>query len=1540
MAVTNKDILPIIDLLFEQQYWFYKHQYESFHQFVDDLIYRELKDGIHIFHEDITKDKIYRHKFIFNNISLKPPINDIDDELMLPEDARKKNLTYASKLVVSVQQVLEIVDTTNDTIQIKAVGDEQHEIPIARIPIMVKSKFCTTVIKKDEPNTECRYDPGGYFIVNGSEKVIMSLERICDNKLFVFTKKDPVFKNGIQYLSQVNSKSNDINSNIQMTVVKMRKDNSLIVSMAQLIDIPIFIIFRALGIVTDNDIIKYCVYDMNDIEMVNLLSTSIKYSIFDPTKPVSESNRPIKTQDDAITYLVSKLKQTKKYNETDRDIRNMQRKMHLLKVLRKDFIPHMGDNLIDKACYLGLMVNRVLSAYLGRIEPDDRDSYVNKRVDTPGILLHQLFKQFLKKMMSEISKFFKRKNSDVLNPINVVNQIKPNTIEQGIKAGLLTGSWGSGSSKKGKKGVAQVLQRLTFMQTLSYLRRIATPSVDASTSKVANIRHVHNIQFGFLDPVESPDGHNVGIVKHLSLSAGITLALNSQVHIIKKLLINQLISLQDVSVESFKHLIKVFINGQWIGLTDKPIDIVNLLKNKRMNGIIDKTVSIILDIKMKDIRIYTDGGRLYRPLLRVNSKTNELILTKDIINNVSVYDKTNKNKINSWNQLISKHNDTIDYVDVEETEYLMIAMYTHQLDQERKKLNTPVEPSTNKLNRYDDTVFKRYTHCELHPQMLLGITAAQVPFADHNPSPRNVFNFSQARQAMGIYASNYKHRMDISYILRNPQKPLVTTRAAKWVGVDELPAGENAIVAIACYTGYNQEDSIIANQSSFDRGLYRSISLKKYEEEIKKNQSTSQDDKFIKPDRNEVSGMKDANYDKLNDKGFVPEETEIIDGDIIIGKVSPVQAGTGTKAFKDSSHIYKSNVAGVIDKVYTGIYNQEGYEIYKMRIRSERKPIIGDKFCCYTPDHEVLTTEGWIPIDQLTLNHHVATLNPTTKALEYQKPSQLQDYYIDDKLYSIESNQVSLLVTKNHNMYVAPKGGDNYKLEKAEDILNARRKYKKNCDNYIPPNPMTHFTLPAFGLQPARQLDINAWCVFFGIWIAEGCTLRDWGVSFATHKERVKEALEECCNTLGFKIFKHKDQVYDTERNAWCMNDKQLVAYIKPLSVGAINKSLPDWVWNLNPQQCQLLIHGMVLGDGHNVKGSSTFRYDTSSYQLANDFQRLCLHAGWASNLAIKYKAGHKSHNSVTGKDIVSTVDSYRLSVIKKQVQPLVNKNKNKDKLLDELIDYKGKVFCCTVNNGIIYVRRKGLGVFCGNSRSGQKGTLGITLRRSDMPFTAQGIQPDLIVNPNAIPSRMTIGQLLECVLAKESALNGHFSDATPFDHKDVGEAEDELEKLGFNKMGYETLYCGMTGKKIKAAIFIGPTYYLRLKHLVQDKIHSRAKGPSQKLTRQPPEGRSKDGGLRFGEMERDVAIAHGVATFLKERFVETSDKYSVHVCDTCGLFASKLINKNVYGCWSCKNYTKVSKVVIPYAFKLLIQELQAINILPRIRTKRNMFSH
>jgi len=1471
-ALEPEEIFKLIDLYFNEKYILYNFQLNSYNQFISDIIRFDITSSEHIIDDEQSGGRIYRYKIIFENVAIKPPVDDNsnNEEMIFPEDCRTRFLTYASKIIADVSQVQEIIDCeTNMQIETKIIAKE-NRVPIAKIPLMVRSEYCALNLKKDRATTECRFDPGCYFIIKGSEKVVIGLERICENKMLCFPKKDPNFANGLMYTCQVNSRNMNYESidgsisNIQIVSVRMKKDNSIILNMTQFAEIPIFIIFRALGIETDSDIINHIMTDHSDLDMLNILKISLNKSVSDNQKDEQGNFYEIKKQDDALKYLASKLK-NKRYSTTNIETNHFQRLKHLDLILTRDFLPHMGitsDKLNHKARYLGKMINKLLNTFLGRIEIDDRDSFINKRIDLPGSLMAQLFRQYFKKMLNDCGKYFKKKNnSNHLTPIDVIKFIKFTTIEQGLTSALLTGTWGTTK----RKGVAQMLQRLTYKQFISYFRRIMPPPVDASNSKVVSMRHVNNVQYGFVDPIETPDGHKVGLHKHLSLMCSVTInTYLPHINHIKNILMtivdkNKTKYVQDI-IQNFaliNNKININLNGEWLGITEKPFDLVKELKNKRQNGEINIQISINFNIKSYSIDIFTDSGRLIRPLLRVEN--NDLKLTQKMIDSIDTM-YMDKTKITRWVEFITKYPDVIEYIDVEESENLMIAMYHQDVIDAKYKMTHGENPSEggrgNPINRYDKTYVK-YTHCEFHPMMFMGVISSNIPFSEHNQAPRNYFNFAQTRQGMGIYASNHRHRVDLSYLLYHPMRPLVITRAAKYTHELDIPAGENMIVAIACYTGYNQEDSIIMNRTSMQRGMTVSTTLKKASDTITKNTGTGQDDIFMKPDRNKVMGMMDSNYyNKLNDKGYVPEETVITNGDVIIGKVSPIQAGSNTtKLYKDESEIYKSTVAGTVDKVYTGIYNADGYEMYNMRIRSERHPMIGDKLCCYDDSHEVLTTDGWINIKDITTKHKIACLK-NQDTLIYTQPIEIMSYDYEGKMYLLESNQVSLCVTPNHDMWVRGRNSV-YKKEQAQTIFGKRKYYKKNVNNVEININNTYFTYDEnnniiYFKIGDEKYPIKEWLRFFGIWLAEGHISKNANqVIFAANKQRVKDELTNILNILNMPINTQTDDSNKDVKNIWYTTNKIVSDYIRQFSVDAINKYLPEWVWDLSSNLCRELIYGMMLGDGHTMSNGNK-RYDTSSTRLANDFQRLCLHAGWACNIILKYKAGHTAtitKSDIKCEEITSTVDIYRMTIIKTQTEPLVNKNIHLNKQLDKYIDFNGKVYCCTMpEDGVLYVRRNNVGVFCGNSRHGQKGTVGILLNATDMPFTESGIQPDIIINPCCIPSRMTIGQLFECVFSKVAAIRGEMIDATPFNNFDFTKITEELKEYGFDENGYEHLYCGMTGKKILSKIFIGPTFYLRLKHMVQDKIHSRASGPRQRLTRQPPDGRAKDGGLRFGK--------------------------------------------------------------------------------------------
>lgn len=1818
--LTETGILNLMDERFKKKYVLYEHLHSSYNSLVEKVVnFMETNDNI--FDENRVGDMIYRNRYKIENTIIRPPTSDKNDKLKFPQDARDNNDTYGIQFISRVIQIMEVYDLNLKTIvRTEEIGRVERHQTGENFPVMNRSKYCSLEQGKEYRDKDCEMDPGGYFIVNGAEKIVLSFEKMIENKPLVFTKKTP---DSLIYKVKINSRSSNPNIMMQGIEITLEKNGDMIIKAPIFNEVSVFVLMRALGLETDKEIVSYIMYGNEDIEMLNVLKTAIELS--------KQSNiKQILNKEDAYTILTNKIRVIKKYSDKDRKLQYEEKKEHLNALLRNAFMPHIdsdkyADPLKAKGYFLGYMINKLIRCYLGKILPDDRDSFTNKRIDLPGDLIFDLYKQYYKKLINDCSKFFKKRNQNHEKPINIIGQFKPSNIEQAIKSAMMTGNWGK------KKGVAQMYPRLTFLQSLSFLRRVDAPSSDSTTMKLTGPRHYHPSQVGFLCPIESPEHANIGLVKHMSLSASITTGTVEQGMIVYNILKENknFIHLDNISILSISKQTKIFINGEWLGQCDNALELYTELKSLKQNGIILRTTGITYDIPNKEIKIYTDSGRLYRPLLKVEN--NELILKDSMIQTV-INDK-NYNGMNKWDALLEKYPQAIEYIDMEESYFSLIAQNIENVYDMKERSKLVFKDNDKPItNRYDSSLIMNYTHCEIHPTMIIGIIAGNIPFSNHNQGPRNIFQYAQGRQAMGFHNTHYRDRLDISYILYNTQKPLISTKISKYTHTDVLPCGENAVVMIGCYSGYNQDDSIIFNQSSIERGLFRSSSYKKWGSKIEKNQSTSQDDKFMKPDPSKLTGTRHVNYDKLNDKGYVPEETEVNNGDVIIGKVSPIQPVAGSnKCYKDSSEIYKSLESAIIDRVFDGLQDNEGYDIIKIRTRSERVPKVGDKFCCYTEDTEVLTSNGWVLIKDLTMNHKVASLMED-ESLEYHNPIALQNFDHDDELYKINSNHVDLIVTKNHHMYIGNKEGKNFKRKMASEIYNKLISYKKNVDIFEPENPIGNvFTIKGieksineedvknneesmksdkekptilyldilidysenhssedetinnklkfintkllnykktnkieksdtktinkyvkeifnlecdvnkmkfrpivkresniiteleypeyydrkisntydksmdeykienkkYDFSEDINIDMNSWLIFFGIWMAEGCAV-DSGkyVSIATHKPRVKYALNVALKNIDINCCKYKEHDKDTQNNCWRIFDKRIYNFFKDLSVGAVNKQLPEWVWNLTRDQCKVLIFGMWLGDGcedvsvNKESGTSTSlkKYVTSSSKLADDFQRLCLHAGFCTNKRIKCEEGNVGLGK--NKIIVASTTSYILSIITSQMTPSVNKNvksiedqamfndledtrpkivdkykidnltkeelskieenkkiknysdkyiswsdyykglelkkyrtrqivesnnkiyeescklfddensssdnkisknyildinkvnskkskvdinnsKNEklskndlekqkyeikrasvNKLIQEETNYinsltvsnTGKVYCCTVpGKGVIYVRRNGLAVWCGQSRHGQKGTIGLTLHRSDMPFTKEGITPDLIVNPQAIPSRMTIGQLVECLLGKVASLKGTEADGTPFTRLDLEKLKDELEKLGYDRNCNEYMYNGMTGEQLKVPIFIGPTFYQRLKHLTADKMHSRARGPTTMLTHQPPEGRSKEGGLRNGEMERDVLISYGMSKFLKERLLDASDIHSCYVCGKCGLFAKRVIqktsssnpkNNDTYECIGCKNKTDNKKVIIPYAFKLLIQELLSMNIAPRIKYK------
>jgi DNA-directed RNA polymerase II subunit RPB2 len=1156
-----------------------RHQIESYNNFINFQVQRtiDMFNPVEIRSEN---DYVAEHQkymlevFIhFENFKLYPPQiheNNGATKLMLPQEAKLRNFTYASTMTLDLR-IDYVIRNTESMDTPRTVQKFLPKINIGKMPIMLKSSICVLTQNSHihpDYTGECNMDCGGYFIIKGSEKTVLGQERAAENRIYCFDGKNTTKWNWFAEIKSIPDDKCISPKQIEMMIASKNNGfgNGLFISIPRVKQpIELFVLFRALGVLTDKEICEYILLDISDERYTELL-TFLQASVIDANKYM--------TQEDAMRHITAHV--TYMPLNMDKEMGAKKKRDFAKEVLDNDLFPHCRT-LSQKLYLIGYMANKLIQTSLGWLPPDDRDSYVNKRIDLTGTLLNNLFRNYFNKLVKEMQKQIVREINNgswrskedyenIVNMTNIYKIMKSTTIENGINRALATGDFSIKQSNSSKVGVAQVLNRLTYVSSLSHLRRINTP-LEKSGELIAP-RKLHNTTWGFLCPAETPEGQSIGIVKNISYLTHITIPTNSAS--LYEYVKPYIIPIENAVPKTLNHKVKVFINGSWVGISEQPMELYQDLKEKKYSSIINIYTSVIFDFKNKEIRVCNDGGRLTRPVLRVAN--NKAIIDKTIIK------KLEKKEL-SWNDLFTNcrlDDSVIEYIDPEEQNFAMIAM------QAKDSL------------LQDPSVHYNFTHCEIHPSTIFGVLASCIPFPEHNQAPRNTYQCAMGKQAMGVYATNYDKRMDkTAYVLNYPTRPLVDTRLMNFIHLNNIPSGCQIHVAIMTHTGYNQEDSVLVNKGSLDRGLFMATI---YHTEKDEDKNIIRDEIIrCKPDKAKTKGIKFGNYDKLNSQGFIPENELVENRDVIIAKIIPIKENrndpTKTVKYEDQSKTFRTTEETYVDKNYTG-RNGDGYNFAKVRMRTLRKPVMGDKF----------------------------------------------------------------------------------------------------------------------------------------------------------------------------------------------------------------------------------------------------------------------------------------------------------------------------------------------------------------SSRHGQKGTCGNIIPECDMPFTKDGLKPDIIINPHAIPSRMTIAQLKETLLGKVLIELGMFGDGTSFGNLDVKTIATELQKLGYESYGNELLYNGLTGEQLETNIFMGPVFYQRLKHMVNDKQHSRSIGPMVNLTRQPAEGRSRDGGFRIGEMERDVMIAHGMSRFCRERLYDVSDKYSVFVCRKCGMIASYNDgNKNkmyanadfsIHLCKTCDNKTDFARVEIPYAYKLMAQELQTINIVPRIITE------
>ncbi len=1029
-----------------------------------------------------------------------------------PLEARLRNLTYAAPIALEMTPVID--------------GREQDTelVYVGNIPVMLKSKLCFLSQLSREELIACSEDPddpGGYFVVNGSERVIVAMEDLAPNRIIVDLDEKgatPI------YQDKIFSTTVGFRARIEL---KIKSDGALYVSIPGVpTEIPFVVLMRALGLESDKEVAE---------------AVSLGKEIQSQLEPSFEKALGVDNAKDAILFIGNRVAhgQVEEYRTQKAET-----------AIDKNFLPHIGrttQNRKEKAMFLGEMACRVIELKMGRRQTDDKDHFKNKRLRLAGPLLADLFRVAFRNLTRDIK--YQLERIGVKGPIITVSAaVRPGIVTERFQHSLATGNWG-----KGRVGVTQLLDRTNHISTLSHLRRLQSPLSRSQPNFEA--RDLHATHWGRLCPSETPEGSNCGLVKNLALSACICVGVNPEK--IKQTLFSMGVVIVQESNETMKISgAKVFVDGNIIGYSNSPEELAKEFRDMRRRGEISTEVNMAYFSKAhgerEEVYVNCDEGRVRRPLIIVENGAPKL--QQEYVEKITSGEW-------SWEDLVKSG--LVEYLDAEEEENAYVAL-------------TPEE------------VTKEHTHLEIAIYTILGVCASTIPYAEHNQSPRNSYQAAMAKQALGIYATNFQQRVDSrSHILHYPQLPLVETALMETMGYKLRPSGQNCIVAVLSFEGYNMEDALVFNKASIERGLVRSTFYRIYEAECRQYLGGLKD-KFTLPEPGTRGFRGEQYYRLLEPDGIIGLESEVAGGDVLIGRISPPRFLEEYKEFevkgpsmRDTSVDMRPSETGIVDAIFI-TQSGEGSKLVKVRVRDQRIPELGDKFA----------------------------------------------------------------------------------------------------------------------------------------------------------------------------------------------------------------------------------------------------------------------------------------------------------------------------------------------------------------SRHGQKGVIGLIVPQEDMPFTEDGLVPDIVINPHAIPSRMTIGQFIESLAGKVAAARGKPVDGTPFSNERSEDLRKALVQLGFSHTGAEVFYNGITGQKFVASIYVGVVYYQKLHHMVADKIHARARGQVQMLTRQPTEGRARGGGLRFGEMERDCLIGHGAAMLLRDRLLEESDKYTLYICENCGHIAYYDMKQRKYVCKLCEDKAKISPVIVSYAFKLLLQELMSLCVAPKLKLK------
>jgi DNA-directed RNA polymerase II subunit RPB2 len=914
-----------------------RHHIDSFDQFLQTDLPQIVRanNPIMLLKEQIGTTGIYEYKMeIFvggedgSKLSIGTPTLSLQQgkevRLLLPNEARLRNLTYQS--LVSADILIRI--TFGGGPQTAAVEPKVQEIvmndfPLFQIPIMLHSRYCILNRKPAEflqEAGECPYDQGGYFIVDGSEKVLITAQEQAFNILYIKEQiRDPKIHT-FASISCLHPVSRIVK---RVTFFYVRKTETIQVGIPFVRKpVPLFVLFRALGLTSDKEIMR-TIFPDPEADDTKIMEPMLVPSIAEAY--------PFMDTYSAIQYIKTL---TKGFSEA-----------HVIDILRNQLFVHVSENGGARTFFLAECVRNLLKRFMGIDRDTDRDDTRFQRCLTSGFLTQMLFqgvyKTWTKSVAQTIDKEFAYNPTlyrggnfvNLFNPGNQNTMFRIGQVTEGVRRGF-KGKWGSGYGEE-KSGVIQALSRLSYMDFVSHCRR-AVLNFDTGM-KLTGPRQLHGSQFGFFCTNETPGGASIGITKNLSILTVVSTATDPaplEAWLFSK---GGVQPCNDVPLKNLPSYIPVFINGGILGFTQTPDQLVKVLRLFKRSGVLPSYSSVGFNYRDRRVFIYVDDGRPMRPLihlgpngeipvakLRDGRSWRQLVMGDIVPEGVEIQTPGFRDpfpdrlaSLEEYIERLTPHIGAIEYIDPYEQNEAFIASFPEAISEET-------------------------THVEIHPSTIVSMITGQIPFANHNQSVRNQLSDSQSKQGLSLYATNFQNRFDnTANILCYGEAPLVRTMYYDYMGEGNMPYGNNIILALGCYTGYNQEDGILINGDSLQRGLFRNITYRSYDAMEENDEMTHTTTRISHPKT--VPAWTDLrpglDYKKLDDRGIIRVGEYVDENTVIVGRYIQTESGQ----INDASVTPQVWTSGRVESVVVTI-NNIGLMLVKVRVAQDRIPELGDKF--------------------------------------------------------------------------------------------------------------------------------------------------------------------------------------------------------------------------------------------------------------------------------------------------------------------------------------------------------------------------------------------------------------------------------------------------------------------------------------------------------------------------------------------------------------------------------------------------------------------